>query len=115
MAVVLLCAVGATATSLAGPWLIRSLIGLLEGGEGWSVVGPEISWLVLALAGAFVLRAGFLFLVGYLAHIVAWSFVSDVTVALSGIRHQVSGKSKGSSSSSKPFDLIVGVLPCNVG
>lgn len=82
VAVVLLCAVGATATSLAGPWLIRSLIGLLEGGEGWSVVGSEISWLVLALAGAFVLRAGFLFLVGYLAHIVAWSFVSDVTVAL---------------------------------
>ena len=82
VAVVFLCAVGATATNLAGPWFIRSLIGLLEGGEGWSAVGQEISWLVLALAGAFVFRAGFVFLVGYLAHIVAWSFVSDVTVAL---------------------------------
>lgn len=84
VAVVLVCAVGATAMSLAGPWLIRDLIGLLEGGEGWSAVGREVLWLALALAGAFALRGAFLFLVGYLAHIVAWSFVSEVTVALYG-------------------------------
>lgn len=82
VAVVFLCAVGATATNLAGPWLIRSLIGLLEGGDGWAAVGPRLSWLVAALISAFALRAVFVFFVGYVAHIVAWNYVSDVTVAL---------------------------------
>ncbi len=69
---------------LAGPWLIRDLIRIIaeSHGGGWKeAVGP-VSWLTLALVASFLLRAGFLFLVGYVAHIVAWSYVRDLTVAV---------------------------------
>jgi ATP-binding cassette, subfamily B, bacterial len=70
---------------LAGPWLIRDLVRIIAAesqGGGWKeAVGP-ISWLTLGLVASFLLRAAFLFLVGYVAHIVAWSYVRDLTVAL---------------------------------
>ncbi len=70
---------------LAGPWLIRDLVRIIaaeDQGGGWKeAVGP-VSWLTLALVASFLLRAGFLFVVGYVAHIVAWSYVRDLTVAL---------------------------------
>ena len=70
---------------LAGPWLIRDLVRIIateSQGGGWKeAVGP-VSWLTLGLVASFLLRAGFLFLVGYVAHIVAWSYVRDLTVAL---------------------------------
>ena len=82
---VVLCALGATAMMLAGPWLIRDLVRIIAAesqGGGWNeAVGP-VSWLTLGLAASFLLRAAFLFLVGYVAHIVAWSYVRDLTVAL---------------------------------
>jgi len=82
---VVLCALGATAMMLAGPWLIRDLVRVIaaesEGG-GWSAAVEPVSWLTLGLVASFLLRAGFLFLVGYAAHIVAWSYVRDLTVAL---------------------------------
>src|SRR3712207_402849 len=70
---------------LAGPWLIRDLVRIIAAesrGGGWKeAVGP-VSWLTLGLVASFLLRAAFLFLVGYVAHIVAWSYVRDLTVAL---------------------------------
>ena len=70
---------------LAGPWLIRELVRIIAARSqdgGWKeAVGP-VSWLTLGLVASFLLRAGFLFLVGYVAHIVAWSYVRDLTVAL---------------------------------
>ena len=82
---VVLCALGATAMMLAGPWLIRELVRIIAARSqdgGWKeAVGP-VSWLTLGLVASFLLRAGFLFLVGYVAHIVAWSYVRDLTVAL---------------------------------
>ena len=85
MLVVVLCALGATAMMLAGPWLIRDLVRIIAAesrGGGWKeAVGP-VSWLTLGLVASFLLRAAFLFLVGYVAHIVAWSYVRDLTVAL---------------------------------
>jgi ATP-binding cassette, subfamily B, bacterial len=82
---VMLCALGATAMMLAGPWLIRDLVRIIAAqskGGGWKeAVGP-VSWLTLGLVASFLLRAAFLFLMGYVAHIVAWSYVRDLTVAL---------------------------------
>jgi ATP-binding cassette subfamily B protein len=70
---------------LAGPWLIRDLIRIIAAESqdgGWKeAVGP-VSWLTLGLVASFLFRAAFLFLVGYVAHIVAWSYVRDLTVAL---------------------------------
>ncbi|HYZ05036.1 MAG TPA: ABC transporter ATP-binding protein [Rubrobacter sp.] len=81
----MLCALGATAMMLAGPWLIRDLVRIIAAesqGGGWKeAVGP-VSWLTLGLVASFLLRAAFLFLMGYVAHIVAWSYVRDLTVAL---------------------------------
>jgi ATP-binding cassette subfamily B protein len=71
--------------ALAGPWLIRDLVRIIAAesrGGGWKeAVGP-VPWLTLGLVASFLLRAAFLFLVGYVAHIVAWSYVRDLTVAL---------------------------------
>jgi ATP-binding cassette subfamily B protein/subfamily B ATP-binding cassette protein MsbA len=82
--VVVLCAVGAAATNLAGPWLIRSLIHLLLGTDEsrFATVVDQVSLLALGLVAAYLLRAGFLFLTGYVAHVVAWSLVRDLTVGL---------------------------------
>jgi ATP-binding cassette, subfamily B, bacterial len=70
---------------LVGPWLIRDLVRIIAAesqGGGWrEAVGP-VSWLTLGLVASFLLRAVFLFLMGYVAHIVAWSYVRDLTVAL---------------------------------
>jgi ATP-binding cassette, subfamily B, bacterial len=85
MLVVLLCALGATAMMLAGPWLIRDLVRIIAAesrGGGWKEAAGPLSWLTLGLVASFLLRAAFLFLVGYVAHIVAWSYVRDLTVAL---------------------------------
>jgi ATP-binding cassette subfamily B protein/subfamily B ATP-binding cassette protein MsbA len=70
---------------LAGPWLIRDLVRIIAAesqGGGWKGAAGPISWLTLGLVAAFLLRSAFLFLMGYVAHIVAWSYVRDLTVAL---------------------------------
>ena len=85
MLLVVFCALGATAMMLAGPWLIRDLIRIIAAesqGGGWKQAGGPVSWLTLGLVASFLLRAAFLFLMGYVAHIVAWSYVRDLTVAL---------------------------------
>jgi ATP-binding cassette, subfamily B, bacterial len=70
---------------LAGPWLIRDLVGIIAAesqGGGWKEAAGPVSWLTLGLVASFLLRSAFLFLMGYVAHIVAWSYVRDLTVAL---------------------------------
>jgi ATP-binding cassette, subfamily B, bacterial len=70
---------------LAGPWLIRDLVRIIAAesrGGGWNEAVVPVSWLTLGLVASFLLRAAFLFLMGYVAHIVAWSYVRDLTVAL---------------------------------
>jgi ATP-binding cassette, subfamily B, bacterial len=70
---------------LAGPWLIRDLVRIIAAesqGGGWNEAARPVSWLTLGLVASFLLRAAFLFLMGYVAHIVAWSYVRDLTVAL---------------------------------
>jgi ATP-binding cassette subfamily B protein/subfamily B ATP-binding cassette protein MsbA len=70
---------------LAGPWLIRDLLRIIAAESqdgGWKEAVRPVSWLTLGLVASFLLRSAFLFLMGYLAHIVAWSYVRDLTVAL---------------------------------
>ena len=70
---------------LAGPWLIRDLVRIIAAesqGGGWKAAAGPVSWLTLGLVTSFMLRSAFLFLMGYVAHIVAWSYVRDLTVAL---------------------------------
>jgi ATP-binding cassette, subfamily B, bacterial len=70
---------------LAGPWLIRDLVRIIAAesqGGGWKEAAGPVSWLTLGLVASFLLRSAFLFLMGYVAHIVAWSYVRDLTVAL---------------------------------
>ena len=70
---------------LAGPWLIRDLVRIIAAesqGGGWKEAVVPVSWLTLGLVASFLLRSAFLFLMGYVAHIVAWSYVRDLTVAL---------------------------------
>jgi ATP-binding cassette subfamily B protein/subfamily B ATP-binding cassette protein MsbA len=70
---------------LAGPWLIRDLVRIIateSKGGGWKEAVEPVSWLTLGLVTSFLLRAAFLFLMGYVAHIVAWSYVRDLTVTL---------------------------------
>jgi ATP-binding cassette, subfamily B, bacterial len=70
---------------LAGPWLIRDLVRIIateSKGGGWKEAVEPVSWLTLGLVASFLLRAAFLFLMGYVAHIVAWSYVRDLTVTL---------------------------------
>ena len=70
---------------LAGPWLIRDLVRIIATESkdgGWKEAVEPVSWLTLGLVASFLLRAAFLFLMGYVAHIVAWSYVRDLTVTL---------------------------------
>ena len=70
---------------LAGPWLIRDLVRIIAAESqdgGWKEAVRPVSWLTLGLVASFLLRSAFLFLMGYLAHVVAWSYVRDLTVAL---------------------------------
>src|ERR687889_1567377 len=70
---------------LAGPWLIRDLVRIIAAESqdgGWKEAVRPVSWLTLGLVASFLLRAASLFLMGYVAHIAAWSYVRDLTVAL---------------------------------
>ena len=61
--------------------LVRIIAAESQDGGWKEAVGP-VSWLTLGLVASFLLRAAFLFLMGYVAHIVAWSYVRDLTVSL---------------------------------
>jgi ABC-type multidrug transport system fused ATPase/permease subunit len=85
MAIVIISTIGVTALNLVNPWLIRSLVQMI--GDTNNQTAPDqtlqnIRGLALALVGIFILRALFRYLTSYIAHIMAWSFVGDLRVAL---------------------------------
>lgn len=77
---VIIGTLGITLTNLAGPWIIRAVVGLVEGGLGqeWQTI-VRLSILLLAL---YSLRALFAFATNYTAHWVAWSLVEKLRVRL---------------------------------
>lgn len=78
-AVVGFFSVGATAGSLAVPWLVRELVQVIESGNGGL---GTIFWISAGLLGAFALRGAFEFLSYWYSHVVAWWLCHDLRIAL---------------------------------
>jgi len=88
MVAVILATVGVTGLNLLGPWIIRevtavvrtqSLSGLIPWAEN---ITSHLLWLTLIFAGTQIIRGGFQFITSYVAHVMAWRYVSDVRVGL---------------------------------
>jgi len=86
MLVVIAATVGVTALNLVGPWMIREVLHILRVQESDGFIRSGVMGQILlytaVFAGAHVLRGVFQFLVSYVSHVMAWSFVSDLRVAL---------------------------------
>lgn len=82
MVVVLVSTLAVTVFSLAGPWILREVISIvthqLDQPGGWERVGVLAAWLL----AMYILRAAFEFVKSYVAHVMAWNYVSDLRVAL---------------------------------
>ena len=78
-ALVAFFSVGATAGSLAVPWMVRELVRVIESGDGSF---GTIVWISAILLGAFALRGAFEFLSYWYSHIVAWWLCHDLRIAL---------------------------------
>lgn len=81
MLVVILSAAAITAVNLINPWLVRELIQNIRVDAGSDAVNRIIQ-LALILFAVFVIRAICRFLYLYIAHVMAYSFVSDLRVAV---------------------------------
>src|SRR5690349_13984541 len=81
MAIVIVSATIITAVNLTNPWLVRELIQNIRVDAGDAAVNRIIQLAVILLA-IFVLRAICRYLYLYVAHVMAYSFVSDLRVAV---------------------------------
>lgn len=77
MALVVLSALAVTAMSLVSPWIVRELIQLITA-DNLAAGQTRITQLASALLVAFIIRSLGKYLQSYVAHIVAWNFVSDM-------------------------------------
>lgn len=81
MLVVIIASGGITAMNLINPWLVRELVQTIRLESGNVALNR-----VLSLAGVllvvFICRAVFRFLYAYIAHVMAYSFVDDLRVAV---------------------------------
>lgn len=81
MVVVIFASAGITAMNLVNPWLVRELIQMIRVQESDDAMNRVVT-LAVVLVVVFVVRALCRFMYGYLAHIMAYSFVNDLRVAL---------------------------------
>src|SRR5687768_12934075 len=77
MGLVILSTLGVTAMSLVTPWLSRELIRIIRT-AGAAESGRALGWLAAGLLVAYFLQSLCRYLSSYVAHYVAWNFVSDV-------------------------------------
>jgi ATP-binding cassette subfamily B protein/subfamily B ATP-binding cassette protein MsbA len=77
MGIVILSTLGVTAMSLVTPWLIRELIRIIRTAES-DGSGRALGWLAAGLLVAYFLYSLCRYLSSYVAHYVAWNFVSDI-------------------------------------
>ena len=81
MVVVIGASLGITVMNLVNPWLVRELVQIIRTESGESALS-RVASLATILIIVFILRAVFRYLTSYVAHIMAWSFVGDMRVAL---------------------------------
>ena len=73
-----LCMILVTATSLAGPWAIRSLIQTVTEGVGGQGDFSQVSMLALAVIGIYIIRAFARFGTDYISHYAAWKMLKSI-------------------------------------
>lgn len=76
---VILGTLGVTGTNLYGPWVVRSLIALIQEASPSVAVITRLS---LILIGLYVMRGLFQFMTSYTAHWVAWRLVERLRVRI---------------------------------
>lgn len=81
MLVVIISSGGITAMNLVNPWLVRELVQILRVESG-DAASNRILQLAVTLLVVFVFRAIFRYLYLYIAHVMAYSFVNDLRVAV---------------------------------
>lgn len=91
MALVIVAAAGITAANLINPWLVRELIQNIRVDAGDDAVN-RIFQLALVLLGVFILRAVLRYVYLYIAHVMAYSFVGDMRVAVYDHLQQLSAR-----------------------
>lgn len=89
---VILSTILVTACSLVGPWLMRSLVGIITSptmsssadlnGEMLGFDSRRVVMLAILLLAAYIVKALFQYTTSYTAHSVAWNLVSDLRVLL---------------------------------
>ena len=78
MLLALIAMVGATAANLAGPWLIRSLVGIIEENSGeQALAARRIVTTALTLLAVYALRPGLRALQTWSAHVAGWGSVAE--------------------------------------
>lgn len=82
MVVVLISTLAVTLFNLVGPWILRELIRLVTQDLQSQAALERVGWLALLLLGTYVARAFFEYLKSYIAHVMAWNYVSDLRVAV---------------------------------
>ena len=78
MLLALIAMVGATAANLAGPWLIRSLVGIIEENSGeQALAARRIVTTALTLLAVYALRPGLRALQTWSTHVAGWGSVAE--------------------------------------
>ncbi len=91
MVIVILSSGVITAMNLVNPWLVRELVQIIRTETGDAAVNRVITLAVLLLV-VFILRSIFRFLYSYIAHIMAYSFVDTLRVAVYNHLQQLSAR-----------------------
>ena len=81
MIVVIAASAGITAANLVNPWLVRELVQIIRVERGDAATNRVVSLAVILLV-VFIARSLFRFLYSYVAHVMAYSFVNDLRVAV---------------------------------
>lgn len=82
MVAVIISTLAVTLFNLAGPWILRDLIGLVTAGIDSEDNLDVVARLAFLLLGTYVLRGLFEYVKGYVAHVMAWKYVSDLRIAI---------------------------------
>lgn len=82
MVVVLISTLAVTLFNLVGPWILRELVRLVTQELHSPAALERVGWLAALLLGTYLARGVFEFLKSYIAHVMAWNYVSDLRVAL---------------------------------